>query len=189
MSEKVITPNQKLRAVRKYLKGNTFFKKIAEQYQVDASSVRGWVSKYKAFGEKAFKVNCSNLSYSAEFKEKVVKAYLAGEGSFRDIAIKYKIHAPATVSKWISQYNSHEKLTDSRPGGIVSMAIGNGRKTTYEERIEIVKYCIEQQRNYAETALHFKVSYQQVYSWYQKYTKGGVEVLHDRRDEINHLLR
>ena len=44
MSEKVITPNQKLIAVRKYLRGNTSYKKNAEQYEAGASSVRGWVS-------------------------------------------------------------------------------------------------------------------------------------------------
>ena len=37
-----------------------------------------------------------------------------------------------------------------------------GRKTTYEERVEIVKYCIEHQNNYAETAQKYQVSYQQV---------------------------
>lgn len=40
----------------------------------------------------------------------------------------------------------------------------NGRKTTYDERVEIVKYCIEHQNNYAETA-EYQVSYQQVYTW------------------------
>ena len=56
-----------------------------------------------------------------------------------------------------------------------------GRKTTYEERIDIVKYCIENQNNYAQTAEYFQVSYQQVYSWVTKYEKGGVKSLQDRR--------
>jgi transposase len=56
-----------------------------------------------------------------------------------------------------------------------------GRTTTYNERIDIVKYCIEHQNNYAETADKFQVSYQQVYSWTTKYLKDGVEALQDRR--------
>lgn len=56
-----------------------------------------------------------------------------------------------------------------------------GRKTTYDERIEIVKYCIEQKNNYAETAQRFEVSYQQVYSWIRKYQTNGVEALQDKR--------
>ncbi|MGB9813665.1 MAG: transposase [Thermovenabulum sp.] len=51
----------------------------------------------------------------------------------------------------------------------------NGRKTTYDERVEIVKYCIEHQNNYAETAQKYQVSYQQVYTWVSKYENGGNE--------------
>ena len=42
------------------------------------------------------------------------------------------------------QYNNHEELTDSREKGMFNMVTGNGRNTTYKERIEIVQYCIEQ---------------------------------------------
>lgn len=56
-----------------------------------------------------------------------------------------------------------------------------GRKTTYEERLGIVKYCIEHQNNYAETANKFLVSYQQVYSWTIKYETDGVDALLDNR--------
>ncbi|WP_158310179.1 helix-turn-helix domain-containing protein [Desulfosporosinus acidiphilus] len=56
-----------------------------------------------------------------------------------------------------------------------------GRTTTNDERIEVVNYCIEHQYNYAETAQKFQVSYQQVYSWTNKYLKDGVEALQDKR--------
>lgn len=68
-----------------------------------------------------------------------------------------------------------------------------GRKTTYDERIEIVKYCIEHHNNYVETAQKYQVSYQQVYLWTNKYEKEGVEALQDRRgkrkdkDEMSEL--
>ncbi|WP_162266670.1 helix-turn-helix domain-containing protein [Clostridium botulinum] len=56
-----------------------------------------------------------------------------------------------------------------------------GRATTYKERIEIIKYCIENENNYAETAEKYKVSYQQVYSWIKKYQTQGIESLQDGR--------
>ncbi|GAA0382549.1 hypothetical protein GCM10008968_43150 [Bacillus horti] len=56
-----------------------------------------------------------------------------------------------------------------------------GRTSTYNERVNIVKYCIEHQKNYAETAQKFQVSYQQVYSWTSKYEKNGVTALQDKR--------
>lgn len=56
-----------------------------------------------------------------------------------------------------------------------------GRKTTKEERAEIVAYCIENGRDYGLTVETYKVSYQQIYSWVKKYEEKGAEGLVDRR--------
>ncbi|MHB9782847.1 IS3 family transposase [Streptococcus sp. 10F2] len=72
------------------------------------------------------------------------------------------------------------------------------RKTTIEERIEIVKYCIDHNRNYKETAKLYDVSYSQVYFWVRKYDRDGEDGLKDRRgrhksdaevDELERLRR
>ena len=44
-----------------------------------------------------------------------------------------------------------------------------GRSTTYEERIALVKECIENGYNYREIAEKYKVGYQQIYTWVKKY--------------------
>ena len=68
-----------------------------------------------------------------------------------------------------------------------------GRKTTFEERVEIVQYCIAHDHNYAETAIKYQVSYQQARSYTVKYESGGVEALKDNRgkrknpDKMNEL--
>ena len=56
-----------------------------------------------------------------------------------------------------------------------------GRKTTFNERVEIVQYCIAHDHNYAETAKKYQVSYQQARSYTVKYESGGVEALRDHR--------
>ena len=56
-----------------------------------------------------------------------------------------------------------------------------GRKTTFDERVEIVKYCIEHDHNYAKTSEKYQVSYQQARSYTIKYETGGVESLRDNR--------
>ena len=56
-----------------------------------------------------------------------------------------------------------------------------GRKTSFDERVEIVQYCIAHDRNYAEAAEKYKVSYQQARNYTIKYEAGGVEALKDRR--------
>ena len=56
-----------------------------------------------------------------------------------------------------------------------------GRKTTFEERVEIVQYCISHDHNYAQTAEQYQVSYQQARNYIVKYEAGGVEALRDNR--------
>ena len=56
-----------------------------------------------------------------------------------------------------------------------------GRKTTFEERVEIASYCISHGHNYAETSEKFKVSYQQARSYAIKYETVGVTALQDNR--------
>jgi transposase-like protein len=133
--------------------------------------------------------------FSAGFKQQVVQEYLAGGISTLELAHKHGIRAESTVSKWIKQYNSHEELTDSRPeGGACLMTKGNkSRKTTRDERIKIVEYCIANANNYGLAAKEFNCSYGQVYSWVKKYEAQGIEGLYDRRgrnkpeDELTEL--
>jgi len=174
----IISPEVKLKAVKEYLNNEGSYETIAAKYGVTSTPFRKWLAKYKSMGEAAF-INSRNNHYSSEFKTHVAMSYLDGEGSFQDIAVKFKIPSPDTVRQWVLKYNGHEELKASGTGGTPIMT--KGRKTTYEERVEIVKYCIEHQSNYAETAQKYQVSYQQVYSWTTKYEKNGVEALLDRR--------
>ena len=69
------------------------------------------------------------------------------------------------------------------------------RKTTIEERKEIVEYCISHNRDYKGTASTYDVSYSQVYSWVKKYDSCGEDGLTDRRghhksdEEVDELER
>ncbi|WP_426350384.1 transposase [Alloiococcus sp. CFN-8] len=57
----------------------------------------------------------------------------------------------------------------------------SSRKTTQEERIQIVKECLENGSNYGDTAIKYNVSYQQVYTWVKLYSELGYDGLEDRR--------
>lgn len=56
-----------------------------------------------------------------------------------------------------------------------------GRKTTFEERVEIASYCIAHDHNYAETAEKFSVSYQQARNYTVKYESKWLDGLQDNR--------
>ena len=105
--------------------------------------------------------------------------YLSGKGSLDEICRKYKILSDSQLRQWIKKYNGHEKLKASGTGGTIIMT--KGRKTTFEERIEIASYCISHDHNYAETAERFFVSYQQARNYTVKYENGGIDALQDNR--------
>lgn len=96
--------------------------------------------------------------------------------------------------RWFSLYNANRELTDYCPKREVYMAEAR-RKTTIDERKDIVNYCIEHNRDYKGTAALFDVSYSQVYSWVKKYAATGEEGLTDKRgrhktdDEVDELER
>ncbi|MDT2274340.1 helix-turn-helix domain-containing protein [Paenibacillus larvae] len=56
-----------------------------------------------------------------------------------------------------------------------------GRKTTFEERIEIAQYTIANDLDYQKSMEKYDVSYSQVYAWVRKYKSGGEEALKDNR--------
>lgn len=181
MSTKKFSKEIKLKAVKEYVSGGISFYKLAHKYDSDLKSVQRWYDNYQMFGEEAFEGTHHSPNYSADFKRQVVIEYLAGGTTYKEVALKYEIYAPTTVLQWVKQYNNHVELTDSRTEGVFHMVNGKGRKTTLEERIKIVEYCIQNQYNYAEAAKKYDVSYQQVYSWVNRYKEKGLDGLADRR--------
>lgn len=172
---------QKVQAVLDYKNGKRGKSQICNDLGLNQSGVDlyKWVKQYDKYGEAAFYHKERNKTYSKEFKEIVVKEYLNGYGSARDLCYKHDIFSMSTLLKWVNCYNSHEELKDYNPKGEVYMT--KSRKTTIEERIEIVQYCLDHEKEYKLAAEHFKVSYAQVYQWVKKYLESGEEGLKDNR--------
>ena len=121
-----------------------------------------------------------NKKYSAELKIAAVQSYLAGEGSLIQTCKKFGILRHKQLQDWIKWYNGHKEFKErSSAKGEIYMT--KGRKTTQEERAEIVAFCIEHGKDYGLTVETFKVSYQQIYTWVKKYEEKGVNGLTDRR--------
>lgn len=121
-----------------------------------------------------------NKKYSKELKMQAVQDYLSGKGSQKEICRKYKIKHHSILQAWIMWYNGHKEFREpSSAKGEIYMT--KGRKTTQEERAEIVAFCIEHGKDYGLTVETYEVSYQQIYAWVKKYEEKGVEGLTDRR--------
>jgi len=82
--------------------------------------------------------------------------------------------------RWIKLYNGHKDLRSTGGKGS-EIYMTKGRSTTLNERIEIVSYCIAQNKDYTKTMGKYKVSYQQIYSWVKKYENNGIDGLIDKR--------
>jgi len=121
----------------------------------------------------------SELAYDYG-KGTVLEAVLRGEGSVDAIISKYNISSRSVLQRWIKKYNANMELKDYDPKREVYMADAK-RKTTLEERKEIVEYCISHGRDYKNTAALYDVSYSQVYTWVKKYVADGEAGLTDRR--------
>ena len=183
--------------IEEYLSGQGSLRGIAEANGIGYSTFYGWVKKYQENGASAIveKNGCS--SYSKEFKVRCVEAVIGGEGSVNDIVAKYNISDRRLLRNWIKLYNANMELKDYDPKREVYMAESR-RKTTLEERKEIVEYCISHDRDYKNTATLYDVSYSQVYTWVKKYATDGEAGLADRRgyhkadnevDELERLRR
>ena len=180
MSKGNLTDEERIAAVQDVLNGNGGCKQIAPKYGINHETLRQYVRIAKTEGIDAVKVQKSNRRYSVEIKLQAVKEYLSLKSSLNEICAKYKIRSRSLLQQWISWYNSGKEFKE-RTRSERRITMNKGRKTTKEERIEIVSFCIENGKNYGLTMEKYGVSYQQIYSWIRKYEEKGVEGLNDRR--------
>jgi transposase len=179
MSSKKFELEFKMRIVQLNLKRDKSVVQLAREFSISEKAIQTWTLIYHRDGPAGFIVQSHNKSYTKEFKATVVQEYLKGANSYLELALKYQIPAYSTIHNWVKQYNSHKELQDYDPKGAVFMT--PNRKTTLEERIEIVKYCLDHNREYKLAAAHFDVAYAQVYQWVKKFEKSGEETLVDHR--------
>ena len=165
----------KVKVIKEYKKGTKSLAEICKELNCANRAFLNWLHMFDSYGESIFDDKTSNNSYTKDFKEKVVKEYLDGKGSLREIQIKYKILSPETLRKWILKYNNGIILTDYKPMSEVYTM--KSRKVSYEERIEIVNYCTSNNYDYKTTADKYRVPYSRVYTWVQKVKTNGYEGL------------
>ena len=194
MAKRKHSPEWMIARVQEYLSGQGSYQSIAKKNGISERALREWVRKYDEHGETVFYKVTGNKRYSKEFKIKCVEAVLSGESSVDDLVVKYDISSRRVLQCWITKYNANKELKDYDPKREVYMAEAR-RKTSLEERKEIVEYCINHDRDYKGTASKYDVSYSQVYAWVKKYDANGEEALTDNRgrhktdEEVDELER
>ena len=182
---------KKIEIIEAYKAGKVAYSQLEEVYGLKPDIIYGWLARYEEQGIAAF---LPKAGYTKGFKKQCVTAYLRGESSLATIVAKYNISSMSVLQKWIKRYNANKELKDYNPQRGVYMAVAR-RKTTLEERKEIVAYCITHGKNYKGTATFYEVSYSQVYYWVKKYLSEGEAGLEDKRghhkadDDVDELER
>lgn len=175
-----IAPEEKVAIVRRCLKGELGVCEAGRVVGADKSTIREWIARYEAEGAEAFMPYDNNRVYSSELKQAAVRDYLAGKGSYHEIAKKYRLRSNRQLKDWIKAYNAHGDFNSVNHSGGGSY-MKKTRSTTQEERIQIARECIACGKNYGEMALKYQVSYQQVRTWTLRYEELGDAGLEDRR--------
>ncbi len=171
----------KLEIVKRYLSGESNVS-LCSEYNIPynkGAKIISWANKYKALGESTFDISNKNKTYSKELKQQVIKEYLAGNDSLEGLANKYNISTCEIVRQWVLKYNKGIEIKDYNPKGDVYTM--KSRKTTIEERLEIVRYVLANNLDYKGAADKYGVPYANVYNWVKKYLEHGEVGLSDSR--------
>lgn len=169
----------KLNAIQLLEKGHHTIKELCTKFLINQETLFIWKMKYEANGMEGLAEATSCKRYTKDIKCAAVEDFLQGNYSRLEVLAKYEISSSSILRKWVKQYTSHSELKDSGKG--MSLTMTKGRKITFEERLAIVNYCLNHQKNYQITAQTYDVSYQQTYQWVKKYEANGDEGLRDRR--------
>ena len=174
-----IAVEEKVRIVRDCLSQKISISEGARRAGANYAAVKMWICIYENEGVEGF-TQQGMKTYTVETKTAAVIEYLRGGGSLQEICRKYNIRDIHILRRWIKVYNAHGDFNSvKRSGGGSYMK--QGRDTTKEERLEIVKDCLASGKNYGEMALKYQVSYQQVRTWTLRFEEMGEAGLEDRR--------
>lgn len=96
------------------------------------------------------------------------------------MAIKYCIPSSSPIKNWVKLYNRSYR-TKRLYSWRRRYLYGEKQKVNKEERIEIIKYCLEHDMDYKITAKLFETTYANVFNWVKKYKEKGEDGLGDKR--------
>lgn len=175
------TPEEKYESVKRVLDGKSSLRAEGRKIDVDYKTIGEWVRKYKADGFDGLIESKKWKLYSDELRIKAVESVLSGQYSMAKATEIYNISSKSVLTQWIDKYTGNKKRNNTTSKGKHHLMNRSGRKTTFEERIEIVQFVLSNDKDYMKAVEEYQVSYQQVYSWVKKYEISGHEALQDKR--------
>ena len=181
MSKRVkFTPDEKYQLITEVLNGEASIHSVAKTNGIAFSTVDQWIHNYSIHGMDGLKEASTWKRYSDELKLQAVQSVMNGDMSIRQATKEFAISSHTVLRDWILRYTSGQALKSTSKGR-VPKEMNKGRKTTFQERLEITQFTLANDLDYAKAIEKYGVSYQQIYSWVRKYKTQGESGLKDNR--------
>ena len=177
---KRLSAEERWSVIRPIIENQVSTNAVSKGTGINYSVVESWVRKFNESGMSGLENGKGWKQYSIDLKLKAIEDVLIHGKSLSSITAKYEISNHSVLSNWIKIHNSGKEL-EATSSGRVGAIMNKGRETTLEERVEITQYTIARNLDYQSAMKKYDVSYQQVYSWVNKYKDGGPESLKDNR--------
>ena len=170
------TKEEKIAIVKRYLEGMGGSPSLAREVGCDQKQILRWVYGYEEHQEEAFRSHSKHRSYTKQFQKETVEWYL-NNGSLDRTSAHFCI-SERVLRNWIKAYKDGT-LKDRIP--MPEVYHMKGRRTTFEERKELVHYCLMHDKNYKETAKVYSLPYSRVFNMVKKYEQYGEEGIMDAK--------
>ena len=112
--------------------------------------------------------------YNTEFKMKVVKAYLDGEGGCDFLAREYGVSHPSIVRRWVNAYKTQ---------GYDGLKVSRKKKSySLDFKLNVVKLYLTGEMSYQTLANELQINNpSMITNWVSKYRQEGVEGLRPKK--------
>lgn len=131
----------KKKVIKEYEETEISLNELARKYDIKSTkSIREWIRKYKLYGINGIEIPNSK-EYPLELKQNVIKYALTEDLNFRELADKFEIRNPKTVSEWVRKFQEEKNfpkinLTIDLKEKYLSMKKNNSKKDYSEKEIQ-----------------------------------------------------
>lgn len=110
------------------------------------------------------------VKYDEGFKQNVVNAYLAGEGGYASLAIRFGIRSKTNIRKWVSAFQQFGKQGLAPKKGITNYPV--------QFKLDVLNYKVRTGESLEEVARKFGITEPpMILTWWRKWQIEGIEGL------------
>ena len=118
------------------------------------------------------------VKYDEGFKQKVVDAYLAGEGGYASLAIKFGIRSKTNIRKWVSAFQQFGKQ------GLATKKTNTNYPIQF--KLDVLNYKVRTGDSFEEVARKFGITEPpMILNWLRKWQNEGIEGLSKSRGRLS----